>query len=114
MLTFSGHESNGVTILTAEEASAGDSAASRREWLYTTVSTSEDPRFVIDLSAIHYMASSDIGALLTLKSRIDSRKGKLVLVDVDQFIVDSLRTMRINHLFTIAPDIASAIAVLSA
>ena len=114
MLSYSGHESNSVMVFTVEEAAAGDSVASQREWLYNTVSSREDPRFVIDLLEIPYLASSDIGVLITLKRRIDGRKGKLVLANVDPYIVDTLRTMKIDKLFTIVADMPAAVAALSA
>ena len=114
MLSYSGHESGGLMVITVEEAVAGDGMPSQREWLYKTVESRDDPRFVLDLSAITYMASSDIGVLITLKRRIDTRKGKLVLTRVDPYIVDTLRTMRIDKLFTVVPDMPAAVAALSA
>jgi anti-sigma B factor antagonist len=114
MLSYSGHESSGVLILSAEEAGYNDVMTTQREWLYKTIESREDPRFVIDLGAINYMASSDIGLLITLKRRVDARKGKVVLVNVDPYIVDVLRTMRIDKLFAITPDMPAAVAALSA
>lgn len=112
MLSYSGHDADGVQIFTVEEARAGEEFTSQREWLYKTIESREDPRFVIDLGAIHYMASSDIGVLITLKRRIDARKGKVVIINVDPFIYDVLRMMRIDKLFTITPDMPSALAAL--
>jgi anti-sigma B factor antagonist len=114
MLSYSGHEAGGVLVLTVEESEPGEEVMARREWLYKTIEGREDPLFVIDLGSIQYMQSSDIGVLITLKRRIDARKGKVVLVNVDPFIYDILRTMRIDKLFTIAPDLTAALKALSA
>ena len=101
-------------ILTVEETKIEEYSTTQREWLYKTIEGCEDPRFIIDLGAIQYMASSDIGLLLTLKRRIDTRKGKVAIVNVDPFILDVLRMMRIDKLFTISPDMTSAVAAVKA
>src|SRR3954469_17015831 len=92
MLNYSGHEADGVLVLTVEDGTFGEANTTHREWLYKTIESREDPRFAIDLGAIAYMASSDIGLLITLKRRIDARKGKVVLCNVDPFIFDVFRT----------------------
>ena len=108
MLSYSGHEAGGVLVFTVEENPTGDGMMAQREWLYKTIEGREDPRFIIDLGSVQYMQSSDIGVLITLKRRIDLRKGKVVLTNLDPFIYDILRTMRIDKLFTIASDINAA------
>ena len=113
MLNYSGHEADGVLVFTVEEGEIGEHSTTQREWLYTTIETREDPRFIIDLEAVTYMASADIGLLITLKRRIDSRKGKVAIVHVDPFIYDVLRTMRIDKLFTITQSMAEAVAYVS-
>jgi anti-sigma B factor antagonist len=114
MLSYCGHESGGVMVLTVEQSEPGAGVTSHREWLYKTVESREDPRFVVDLAELHHMTSSDVGLLLTLKARIDARKGKLVLTRVDPYIVGTLRSMNIERLFTITPDLPAALAALSA
>src|SRR5690349_11498427 len=114
MLTYISHESSGVLILTAEKCAEGEAPLSQREWLYKTIESREDPRFAIDLGEIDYMSSSEIGFLITLKRRIDARKGKVVLFGVDSFIFDLFRTMRLDKLFLFADDLSGALARLSA
>ncbi len=113
MLNYCSHEASGVLIFTVEDAKFEEYSTTQREWLYKTIESREDPRFVIDLGSIQYMASSDIGLLLTLKRRIDTRKGKVALVNVDPFILDVLRMMRIDKLFTISPDMTAAVAAVA-
>jgi anti-sigma B factor antagonist len=114
MLSYSSHESGGVLIFTAEKSSEGEVQPSQREWLYKSIESREDPRFAIDLGEIEYMSSSDIGFLITLQRRIGTRKGKVVLFGLDGFILDILRTMRLDKLFLIADDLDGALAKLSA
>lgn len=113
MLSYSSHEASGVLVLTAEKSEEGEGQSTQREWLYRTIETRDDPRFAINLGEIEYMSSSEIGFLITLRRRIDVRKGKVVLFQVDSFILDILRTMRLDKLFLIADDLNSALAKLS-
>ncbi|MFO0952889.1 MAG: STAS domain-containing protein [Isosphaeraceae bacterium] len=113
MLSYSSHEAGGVLIFTVEEAGEDQYNTSQREWLYKTIETRDDPRFVIDLGALNYLASSDIGLLITVKRRIDARKGKVVITNVDPFIMDIFKTMRIDKLFTFTTDLPSAVAALN-
>lgn len=114
MLSYSGHDANGVTVFTVEDAKEGDVVMAQREWLYKTIESAENPRFIVDLAAIQYMASSDIGVLITLKRRVDARKGKVAIVNVDPFIYDVLRMMRIDKLFTICEGMPAAVAAVVA
>jgi anti-sigma B factor antagonist len=114
MLSYSGHEADGVMVLTVEENPTGENSMAQREWLYKTIESREDPRFVIDLGSIQYMQSTDIGVLVTIKRRVDVRKGKIVLTHVDPFIADILRTMRIDKLFPMAADLSAAVKMLTA
>ncbi|MFO0908604.1 MAG: STAS domain-containing protein [Isosphaeraceae bacterium] len=113
MLYYSAHEANGVLIFTVEDSESDEAYSSQREWLYKTIESRDDPKFIIDLGALNYLGSSDIGLLITLKRRIDARKGKVALVNVDSFIVDVLRTMRIDKLFTISDDMSTAVAAVT-
>jgi anti-sigma B factor antagonist len=112
MLNFSSHEAYGVLIFTVEEASHGESSPTHREWLYKTIEARDDPRFVIDLAAVTYLASSDIGLLITIKRRVDTRKGKVALANVDPFIVDVFKTMRVDKLFMITDGVPKAVAAV--
>ena len=112
MLSYSGHECDGVLVFTVEEAGPGEGVMAQREWLYKTIAERRDPRFIINLDAIRYMASADLGMLLTIKRRIDARKGKVVFANVDPFLFDIFRTMRLDVLFTITPDMPSAFEVV--
>jgi anti-sigma B factor antagonist len=113
MLSYSSHEAGGVLVLTAENSPEIEHQPAQREWLYKTIESREDPRFAIDLGAIEYMSSAEIGFLITLRRRIDARKGKVVLFEVDPFIHDILRTMRLDKLFLIANDLSDALGKLA-
>ena len=116
MLTCQTYELSGVLIIALEDKgdAHGDRQSSLREMLYRAIESHSESRFALDLSAVNYMASSDIGFLITLKRRIEGRKGKLVLFEVDPYVVDALRTMKLLAFFTIAETRADALVQLAA
>ena len=115
MLSYLTHDVEGVLIITCEESEvANDEPRSTpREQLYASIQIREDPRFAVDLSAIEYLSSADIGVLITIRRRVDARKGKLVLFGVQPFVQDVLKTMKLLSLFTIAEDWTGAVSLLS-
>ena len=113
MLIFGGRETQGLFVLTFEEASDAETPATSA-WLFKTIDARDDPRFAVDLGDVRFMSSSDFGVLLAAKRRVDARGGKIVLFNVPPSILDMLRTMRIDRLFTFAPDLDAALAALAA
>jgi anti-anti-sigma factor len=114
MLNSTTHDVGGVMVITLEDAGdvPDDRQPSQRETLYKLVQASEDPRFAVDLGRLEYMSSADFGFLISLKRRVDAKKGKLVLFDVDPFIIDALKTMKLLSLFPIAEDLSGALLLL--
>ncbi len=116
MLNCSMHEVGGVLVISLEEGGEGpdDRGASYRESLYKLVQTREDGRFAVDLGKLEFMSSADFGFMISLRKRIGMRNGQLVLFDVDPFIRDTLATMKLISLFTIAEDLTEALTHLPA
>jgi anti-sigma B factor antagonist len=116
MLSYRAQNANGVLLLTVEESGAqeGDRPGFERERLYQTIEAHPNERFAIDLGTLNYLTSGEIGFLITLKRRIDSRKGRLVLFRVDPYVLDILRGMRLHTLFEIVPTFADVLNRLDA
>ncbi len=116
MLTCSTHEVAGVMVITLEETGddAPEDSSAHREALYKTVQNREDNRYAIDLGKLEYMSSADFGFLITLRRRVATKNGKMVLFDVDPFIRDTLATMKLISLFTLADDLTEALMLLPA
>jgi anti-anti-sigma factor len=113
MLSYRSHEAAGVLVFTAQQAAPGEAYPPDQDWIYKTIESRVDPRFVVDLGEIPYMTSAEIGFLITLRKLITARQGKLVLIRVDSFILDILRTMKLDRLFLIADDLDDALPRLS-
>jgi anti-anti-sigma factor len=114
MLKFTTHEVSGVLIIAFEPTDDGatDWQSTQRDWLYKLIETREDHRFVIDLSDINYLASSEIGFLVTLKRRIDRRQGRCAIFGVGPYIHELFRAMNLLKILDFADDLPSALAKL--
>jgi anti-sigma B factor antagonist len=116
MLRFTTNEADGVLVVTFEATDATDSdwQATQRDWLYTLIDSRQEPRFAINLSEISYLASSEIGFLVTLKRRIDRRGGRMVFFGASPYIVELFRAMNLLRLMDLVDDLPSALAKLAA
>jgi anti-sigma B factor antagonist len=116
MLKFTTHEAAGVLIIVFEETdlSTGDWQSTERDVLYKMLESRQDGRFAIDLSEVNYLASSEIGFLMTIKRRIDRRQGKVVMFGVGAYIFDIFRTMNLTKIIDIVENQTAALGKLSA
>ena len=114
MLKFTAEESSGVLVIAFEatDDNATDWQSTQRDWLYKLVESREDGRFAIDLSDVNYLASSEIGFLMTLKRRIDRRQGKFVMFGISPYLHDIFRTMNLTKIIDIVDDLPAAVAKL--
>jgi len=103
MLNFTTRELGGVLIIAFEptDESNYDWQSTQREYLYKLIESRDDPRFAIDLSEINYLASSEIGFLVTIKRRIDRRKGKVVFFGISAYLIDIFRTTNLTRVLDI-------------
>src|SRR5271166_3619524 len=74
MLDFTTNEAGGVLIIAFEPTDEinYDWQSTQRDWLYKLIESREDPRFAVDLNEVNYLASSEIGFLVTRKGRSSS------------------------------------------
>ena len=103
MLNFTTKEAGGVLIIAFEPTDEAnyDWQSTQRDWLYKLIESREDPRFAVDLNEVNYLASSEIGILVTIKRRIDRQKGKVVFFCISPYIHDIFRTMNLNRVLDI-------------
>jgi anti-sigma B factor antagonist len=114
MLKFTARDVSGVLVLAFEptEEGAGDWQTTERDWLYKLVETHPDSRFAIDLSDVNYLASSEIGFLVTLKRRIDRRRGNVVVFGAAPYIHELFQTMNLTRILDIVDTFPAALAKL--
>lgn len=115
MLSCTVHEVDEIAVITLEDQQGAgeDRIFAQRESLYAVIRVREDPRFVLDLSGLNFLSSSDIGFLLGLKRRVEARKGRMVITQADPYIIDTLTTMKLHSMFVFAEDFRAAATQLS-
>jgi anti-sigma B factor antagonist len=116
MLKFTTQDVSGVLVLAfeASDDTVSDWQVTQRDWLYKLVESHPDARFAIDLSGVNYLASSEIGFLVSLKRRIDRRRGRVVLFGVGPYILELFQTMNLVKILDISDDFGTAMAKLAA
>ena len=114
MLSFTTKEVKGVLVLAFEatEDAAYDHQNDQREWLYKLIESHAGTQFAIDLSDVNYLASSEIGFLVTLKRRIDRRQGRVVMFGASPYILELFQTMNLTRFFDITDSFGAAVARL--
>jgi anti-sigma B factor antagonist len=114
MLNFTTNEVSGVLVIVFEPTDENnyDWQSTQREWLYKLIESREVARFAIDLSEVNYLASSEIGFLVTLKRRIDRRKGKVVFFGISPYLVEIFQTMNLHKVLEIVESRTEALARL--
>mgnify|MGYP001059166013 CR=1 FL=1 len=116
MLNFTTSETGGVMIVSFEavEEENQEWQFSRRDWLYKTIESREGGKYALDLSDVGYLASSEIGFLVTLKRRVERCQGRLVLYGVTPYVSDIFRTMNLQKFLDMVDTRGAALAKLKA
>jgi anti-sigma B factor antagonist len=92
------------------EGSADVAASARlREVLLGTLDTGA-MKIVCDLSATDFICSDALGVLITAYLKVHGRGGFLRLANPQPRLRELFRTTRLDHLFDVFPDVASAVA----
>jgi anti-sigma B factor antagonist len=114
MLSFTTNEVKGVLVVAFEATDDGvtDWQAGGRDWLYKLIESHPGSRFAIDLSDVSYLASSEIGFLVTLKRRIDRRQGKVVIFGAQPYVTELFRTMNLIRFFDLVDSLPAALTRL--
>jgi anti-sigma B factor antagonist len=113
MLKFTTKEADGFMVVAFEASEENDGDwLTQRDWLYKLIESRQDARFALDLSEVNYLASSEIGFLMTIKRRIDRRQGKMVMFGVGAYLHDIFRTMNLTKVIDIVDDQSAALARL--
>ena len=114
MCSFNTREESDALIVDFESAAGLNSFSnnSLRNALYELVQVKEEPRVALDLLKVDYLSSSGVAILVGMKRRVETRKGKIVLYNVQPVVADALRIMKLDRYFIMADDEDSALASL--
>ena len=70
------------------------------------------PRVIVDLSDLELISSGFTARLLSLSKRIRSAQGRFILCGMNRFVRETLHGCRLDRMFEIADDQATALASL--
>jgi anti-sigma B factor antagonist len=65
------------------------------------VDAAPNPRLVISFANVEHLSSAALGALISVKNRLDRRTGQLRLANIDPQIYEVFAITRLNKLFQI-------------
>lgn len=74
----------------------------------------EPPIMLLDLSETQYIGSSFLGVLMRVWKRLRDRHGRLALCDVNDVCGDVLRASKLDTIWDVFPDRATAVKELGA
>jgi len=69
-------------------------------------------RLVVDLSAVTYIDSSGLAALIEGMQNVDAYGGKFILVGIQDNVKPIFEIARLDRVFIIFPDVDSALAAI--
>jgi|SRR5437016_3661810 len=68
-------------------------------------------RLVVDLSRVTYIDSAGLAALIAAMQTVESYGGKFLLAGLQRTIWDIFENLRLDQVFRVFPDVATALAV---
>ncbi len=72
------------------------------------IDKTEDPNVVLDFSQVSFMSSAMLGKLVKLNKKCKEYKVKLAMCGIRKDIMEVFKMTRLNKVFNIQPDIATA------
>jgi anti-sigma B factor antagonist len=82
--------------------------------LITLIDHYQRHQIVLCLAKVVYVTSAALGKLIVVHRKLHRQGGRMVLCGAHSTVAEVLQTSRLNEYFTIAPDIPTAVAVLTA
>jgi anti-sigma B factor antagonist len=74
------------------------------------VETTGDPRLVLDFTGVKFMSSAALGALISIRNRMDRKGGQLRLSNLDKQILQVFQITKLNQVFRIMDSNQEALA----
>ena len=72
-----------------------------REQILEVIDKSISPKIVIDFSAVEFLSSAMLGALIRIKKAVDDKNGKLALCEIQSSIKKIFKITSLDKLFNI-------------
>jgi anti-anti-sigma factor len=108
---------NGVTVVRLGDGCDAIDEGNVEEvnaFLLELAQSADPPTIVIDLSRITFFASSFIEVLFRVWNRLNRRQGHFALCGLTQYCGEVIHVSRLDTLWDLYPDAASAVSALEA
>jgi len=79
-----------------------------QEEMEKLIETKAGGNLVLSFKSVEHLSSAALGMLITLKNKVEERKGKLKLSDINPQIFEVFKITRLNKMFDIHPTIDQA------
>ena len=112
-MRIDGRDEDGIRVVTVAEP--GEIGLERIEAFRTgaLAAIGDAPRVVLDCSLVEFFDSAGMGALLSLrKELVEKRRGAFALAGLPRGVHEMFRMIGFDVIFTIRPDVATAIAAI--
>jgi anti-sigma B factor antagonist len=73
------------------------------------IDQSNNPKILINFANVEHLSSAALGTLITINNKVRSKTGQLRLSNIDPSIYDVFVITKLNKLFQIHEDVASAV-----
>lgn len=105
---------NGCVVLTfvATKLSEEDNLEQLSHDMLALVDQYQVRRLVVNLSEVEYLTSAVLGKLITLHRRLHRKDGRMAICGTKDVVDDVFRASRLDEYFTMAQDVATAVARL--
>jgi anti-sigma B factor antagonist len=90
-----------------------ESSPKLREYLKPK-SSQKTPRLLLDFAGVNYIDSSGLATLIEYFQAVQGFKGKLALASLSPRVKNVFEIVRLEQIFSLHPDIPSALASLNA
>lgn len=96
-------EQDGITVIELTDRKILDEINITQigEKLNSLVVEVDEPKMVMDFTAVSHMSSSALGMLITLNKRVREKKGQLKLCNIQPAIYEVFVITRLNEIFDI-------------
>ena len=105
-------DQNGIVIISLVGKIMGGPEAGQINDQINALIDQDKKKIVIDLKEVEWMNSSGLGILIGAITTLKNNDGQLVLINVSDRIENLLKITKLINVFSIRPDLESALAYL--
>ena len=105
------NESSSITVVHFKDQKIIDPVAIQElgQELFDLVEKEDRKKIVLNFANVEFLSSAALGKLITMNRKVQAVRGKLILCNISKEIREVFEITKLDKLFTILPDEASAL-----